>query len=122
MTPCSNTTLVSDPDCLSSPTEPLSSTRTGLFVFTQPALICSVLMEQASVMGMRNVSEASVFEHLVLVVLFGVVMELFRDVVLLQEVHPQGWALRVYSWVHFQFSLCFLSVVSQLPAVMSFLS
>lgn len=71
MTPCSNTTLVSDPDCLSSPTEPLSSTRTGLFVFTQPALICSVLMEQASVMGMRNVPEASVFEHLVLVVLFG---------------------------------------------------
>lgn len=73
-------------------------------------------------MGMRNVSEASVFEHLVLVVLFGVVMELFRDVALLQEVHPQGWALRVYSWVYFQFSLCFLSVVSQLPAVMSFLS
>jgi hypothetical protein len=34
--------------------------------------------------GMRNVPEAHVFEHLVLVVLFGEVMELLGDVALLQ--------------------------------------
>ena len=36
--------------------------------------------------GMRNVPEAHVFEHLVLVVLFGEVMELLGGAALLEEV------------------------------------
>lgn len=35
--------------------------------------------------GMRNVPEADVFEHLVLVVLFGEVMKLLEEVALLQR-------------------------------------